>query len=257
MVCKFLKELPQEEKWFLEYFFRTLLLNDTGAYVLNGSKPAGCSDFFGPWYYKDTIHWRGFNRSTLFRKGNEIWKKYEHLFPSTSFCFSYHEDAEDDLIGVELINKSLFSSAITKNIEYFKSVLGSNITSEIILDKIINKRETLSSALNHHNCLIGIVLGFGKHNSSLFYRRHLLEREFNLKRQDLIEQEVDEIKEKLQHSSHKRDILLFSSLPQFVFDPMHPETQELFDKYIQQRKGFTNFYRHGNFLEVTLRKIAS
>ena len=256
-ISKILSKIPLEEKWFLDYFFRTLLLKDSGAFVLNGTKPAGCSDFLGPQYHQYTIHWRGYNKSTLFRKGYETWKKYEHLFPSTSFCFSYYEDTDDDLIDVTLINKSLFLKAISDNIEDFKAVLGSDITPEILLEKIISKQAPLEKVLNHHPCLIGIVLGFGKHNSSLFYRRSLLEKEFNLKKQDLIEQEVDKLKEKQQFSDCKSDILLFSSLPRFAFDPTHPETQELHNKYTQQRKKFTNLHQHGTFLEVTLKNLVS
>ena len=43
-----LSRIPSDEKWFLDYFFRQLILVDGGAYVLYGSKPAVLGDFFSP-----------------------------------------------------------------------------------------------------------------------------------------------------------------------------------------------------------------
>lgn len=255
-VCKALRKIPPDEKWFLDYFFRNLLLRDGAACVLNGCKPAGVSSFFGPEYYKSTILWGGFKRSTLFRKGHEIWKKYQHLFPSSNYCFCYYEDKEEDELDVFLINKNFFLSSVTSHIEEFKKVLGSSITPARLLDLIIDKKKSLTEILNHDRTLLGIILGYGKHNASLFHRRYVLENAF-IKRHDLLEKEIKKINERLQSHHNEKSHLLFSFLPNFVCDPTHPETQELHNGYIQQRKEFNELYRNGNFLEVTLKKITS
>jgi hypothetical protein len=255
-VCKALRNIPDDEKCFLDLFFRILLLRDSGAYVLNGSKPAAQSSFLGAKYYHTTIHWIGYKRSTIFRKGYEIWKKYEPLFPCNNYCFCYVEDEEEDSITVFLINKKNFTDIVAKNIEDFKKVLGSKINPDIFLDMIINKKQSFFKILNNHK-LFGVIFGYGKHNAELFHRRHYLLENGFFRNQNLIEKEIEKITEKLQVSHDERSYLLFSSLPSFVCDPTDPETQELQVSYKRQRKEFNNLYKNGNFLEITLRKLGS
>jgi len=254
-----LGEMTSDEKWFLDFFFRNHLLRDSGAYVLKGCKPVGLSDFLGPKYYLSTVYWRGYKRSVLFKKGYEIWKKYQHMFPSISYCICYRKDEEDDDQGfdVYLINKKNVLSVVSKNIEEFQAHLGPDITPEILLEKIINEGKPLTEILHGNAELLGMILGYGKHNSQLFYRREILKKEFTPKKLDLIAEEIAEINKKLQCRSHRRNHLIFASLPTFVFDPTHQETQELNDKYEQQRKEFTNLYKNGKFLETTLRVLTS
>jgi hypothetical protein len=257
-VCKALRKIRADEKCYLDFFFRSLLLRDSAAYVLNGSKPAALSSFDGAKHHHTTIHWRGYNRSTLFRKGYEIWKKYETLFPCNNYCFCYDEfeEEEEDHIFVFLINKKNFIDIVTKNIEDFKSVLGSEITPDVFVDMIINKKQSFIKILNNHK-LFGIIFGYGKHNAELFHRRHYLLQNDCFRKQDLKEKEIEMITEKLQGSHDERSCLLFSSLPSFVCDPRDPETQELQVSYKRQRKEFNNLYKSGNFLEITLRKLGS
>jgi hypothetical protein len=261
-ICRALREIPQNEKWFLEYFFRNLLLREGGACVLSGSKSAVESSFLCPQYYQSTIHWMGYNNSTLVKKGYEIWKKYQHLFPSSNYFFCDGGGWGNEGMDVFLINKKSFTRVIAKSIEDFKNVLGPNITPEEILDRIINGRKYLCEVINHHQALLGILFGYGRHNAWLFHRRDVLEYEFIPKRLDLFEKEIEQINEKLRVKSckrrdYRRDYLTFSSLPTYASDPTHPETRELHAGYRQQRKKFTHLYKHGNFLEVTLRRITS
>lgn len=46
--CNLLREISFEERYFLDYFFRNLLLKERGAFVLNGSKPAVLENFRFP-----------------------------------------------------------------------------------------------------------------------------------------------------------------------------------------------------------------
>src|SRR5262249_48067458 len=71
-VYSILEKIPAEEKCFLDYFFRNLILIDSGSIVLNGSKPVAMLSFLESTYYPSTIHWKGFRRTHLFKKGFEI-----------------------------------------------------------------------------------------------------------------------------------------------------------------------------------------
>ncbi len=251
-IRKALAKIPAEEKYLLDYFFRTLLLRDSGAYVLNGSKPAGLSCYLGPRYYQSTVHWRGFYRSTIFRKGCDTWAKYQHLFPSTKYCFFIEEDEEEDAIDVLLVDKLKIAHVIANNMQEFKEVIGSSMTSETLLSA---KKETFLEAFNHNPLLQGIILGYGKHNAWLYHQRKDLHN--TPRRQELIEKEALYFNKKLQFSFKPQEALAFSALPSFACDRSHPETQDLLSNYSQQRKEFTHSYAHGNFLEITLKKICS
>lgn len=251
-----LEKMTSDEKWLLDFFFRNHLLRDSGAFVLKGCKPVGLSDFLGPKYYLPTIHWRGYRRSTLFKRGYEIWKKYQHMFPSIHYCICYCEDDDDDQgFDVYLINRKNFLNIVSENIEEFKSALGSTITPETLLEKMIYEEKPLTEILHGNAKLLGIILGYGKHNSQLFHRREMLKKGFIPKKLDLVKQEIAVINKKLQFHNYQRNHLIFAALPTFVFDPMHRETQELHGKYKQERKEFTILYKNGNFLETTLRML--
>jgi hypothetical protein len=83
----------------------------------------------------------GYNNSTLVKKGYEIWKKYQHLFPSSNYLFCDGGGWGDDGMDVFLINKNSFVHVVAKNIEDFKNILGPNTTPEEILDTIINGKK--------------------------------------------------------------------------------------------------------------------
>ena len=255
-VCRVLRSIPIEERCFLDYFFRTLLLTDSGIFVLNGSKPAGRFYFFGTCYYQSTIHWRGFYRSTLFKKGFEVWKKYEHLFPSKKYCLSFSEDEEKG-IRVLLLNKPQLSEVIANNIEDFKRVLGSNINLELLLAMMANEPERFWGILDQHDALEGIVLGYGRHNSWLFHQKEVFANAMPPLKGEILEKHLLQFNQKLQPTPYKRSALHFSSMPFFMCDPAHPETHELWQKYKQQRKECASLFRGGNFLEIVLKKFVS
>ncbi len=261
-VCVSLKNIPPNEQWVLEYFFRQLLLRDGGAYVLNGTKPAALGDF-GPPSLREVpfFGWRFFRTNSLLKKGCETWKKYQHLFPHGNYTILCLEDQKSNGCHIALINNKQFICIIEENIEDFRAVLGSKMSASSLLEGLAKKEQTLYQLLQDHSGLLGIILGYGKHNASLFYQRALIENQINTcqfapKKFDLIEAKFNALNVKLQPVNQtKPSKLLFALSPAFIFDPHHPETQKLLTQYTRQKKEFTTAYGRGNFLETTLRNL--
>jgi hypothetical protein len=262
-VCKSVQKMSTEERFFLEYFFRALLLYEGGAHVLTGKKPAALGDFFSPELEKVIFFGnRLLKKEILLKKGYETWKKYQDLFPMTRYVLICNEDKNEELFHILLVHREKFLGEVARNIEDFRRVLGAHMTPELILSSIIQKKESCYEALNQHSALEGIILGFGKHNSWLFYRRDLLDnRNFDFKyipkKHELIENEINKINGKLKCLNSERNKLYFAALPRFLFDPEDTETRDLLLKYTQSRKEFTRHYRKGNFLEGILRELTS
>jgi hypothetical protein len=221
--------------------------------VLTGSKPAALSAILDPSYYQSTILWKGFYRGTLFKKGLEVWKKYQHLFPSNHFCFLYNND--EDGIKVFLINKKQFIEEMTRNIEDFKAAFGMHITAEGLIDMANIQQQYFLQILDNHVALKGIILGYGKHNSHLFQQRDVLRNAALPKKQELIEKKMRNLDEKLGLVESAISPLQFASMPAFACDLMHPETQDLLKKYALGKRTASSLYQNGSFLETTLKLI--
>jgi len=61
-------------------------------------------------------------------------------------------------------------------------VLGHYITADMLLKRLTSHELNLMEALNHHQGLLGILLGYGTHNSLLFYNKKLLFHEIESKK---------------------------------------------------------------------------
>jgi hypothetical protein len=59
------------------------------------------------------------------------------------------------------------------------------------------EKKYLCEVINHHQALLGMLLGYGRHNAWLFHRRDVLEYGFIPKRLELFEKEIQQINEKL------------------------------------------------------------
>jgi hypothetical protein len=258
-----LRKMSAAERFFLDYFFRELLLKEGGAYVLSGTKPAALGDFFSP--KLDQILFYGnrfFKKEVILKKGYDTWNKYRNFFPMTRYVIVCNSDKNGELFHVIFINRERFCREIMGNIEDFKNVLGSNITPESVLKKIIEDSKSCYEVLDYHSGLEGVILGFGKHNAWLFHRRDLLSNrngDYRLvpKKHELIEKELNIINEKFESPYQMKSKLLFATMPCFFYDSQHAETAELNEKYSQDRKEFTRLCRTGNFLEIVLRKLTS
>lgn len=189
------------------------------------------------------------------------WKKYRHLFDIQNYIFL-------DSFGVLLINKKRLKTTINENDRKFRQILGSNFDVDLFIEDISNGQDPFLLLRKNHE-LLGIILGFGKHNSYLFQRRHEISGEVDLHEIPLngrrpilpssgfetIQEELDVLEKLLRNND---DCWLFYfpivnfNRVSFVSDPNHPESIFLKSKYETQRKAINRLFLEEDWFEQIL-----
>lgn len=264
-IQKVLRSMPQEDRIALEYFFRALLFDDLAAYVLYGNKPMALAVFRDD-LKKMNRGYGGFNyghlcrQNVIFREGWHAWEKYRHHFPFKRFIlhqFSHKFFSHDDTSTyILIINRDAFEEVFKKNRAGFISKYGDEITSAKLLEVYLSEESFFSPELPDD--VKGVFCGYGAHNAELFQRRTNLELLTDLKLLDSRSQSFNryrEIKSTLQSFANQSLSCVLVRFPCFVADPDHWETKALRNNYREQRKKATQHYDHGNFLELTLKKL--
>jgi len=263
-----LHTIPKEERESLEWFFRAF--HQSSSYVLFGTKPMAflCvqreefskSQICQVYNFIDSIY-KYYIGNFVELKGWEAWKKYKHLFPSSNFIFFENHDPRK--ITIFLINKREFLKKVEENIDLFRAVLGYRVTSQKILEACLSSTNLIRETLKDNDALLGILLGFGRHNAQLFSRRHQIENQTSMKPSNgfiSLEQEHIYINTKLQsfNEFESDDCNQFNlKLPCFIADLEHPETKKLKIAYKKQYKEIIKKYKGNDFLETTLRQFCN
>ena len=104
----------------------------------------------------------------------KTWEKYEQYFPITNYIlikesYTIHHHTSE----IVLINKKAFLDKVNQHIDIFKNFLGNTLTPEGLLNQV-EKEGKFMSAIKANITLLGILLGYGMHNSQIFDRRHQL-----------------------------------------------------------------------------------
>ncbi len=266
-----LQQIPQEDKFLMEQFFKMLLLDERGIYVLFGDKPMTVADLYincEEEEMTDFFNPDRTNRERIYRLGWQRWTKYAHLFHSKKFILKGTN--KEGYCAIDLINKERFEQIFNEYERDFQAVLGKNMTLKQLWSRYMNGNVDTGDLLDH-NGLYGTLLGYGRENAWLFHQMDLIRSNvgyagFRLHSKlspsqgfKTIEEERDFYKQKLQLSDPNFQYLpiTFIQLPGFRADPYSDETHQLRKKYAEQRKKIAEIYQHGNFLEVTLAQFTS
>ena len=271
-----LRTVPQEDRESLEWFFRHFW---ESSYVLFGNKPMAfcCIQTTKPYKpqisevytFMDSIcrlHLENFVQTN----GWEAWKKHKHLFPSTHFVIL--ENSHPDESTIVLINKHAFLNKIDENIDYFKKALGSKVTSKQVYEDCLKSRDLFQDVLKNHEGLIGILLGYGRTNAELFYRKLQItnttsSREFTISKNLIpsngfatIDEEYKDIDSRLSffNDLSANDFNPISlPLPGFLADNSSNETKKIKSEYTKQYKKIIQAYKNEDFLNTTINQFCN
>jgi len=276
-----LEHIPLEEQRDLEAFFRHLIVQESCGFTFFGEKPMSLGGF---WELNDLIFSQevldpiGFiletcgSKNIQIQKGWKTWTKYRHLFPENNFLiFDSKFNFSNNYHLIICINKRTFSESFNRNIESFQLILGKDISSEKLIQLFQKEKENFYAVLNDHHGLLGILLGYGKENSSLFQRRSEIDDKywtphiFTLKKRakipssnfSHISQEVFHLRKHLKFFPRNSQFLpninlLGLCLPGFIVNYHLEETLELEKRLYKECRHIIHQYKDNNFLEVTL-----
>jgi len=279
---KGLLAIPFEDRFYLEMFFRALISEESGCYVLFGDKPAAMM------VYEDrqdcqllTLSRRPFSGFSKEKLGFKIWQKYRHLFPLRDYAIvNTRAFTPSSSEAVFLIHKERLLTILSQNFSEFQKRFPEFGTAKNLLDKMLGDASILHRVCFKHDMLLGIILGFGKDNAALFARAMQLEsflspqsficghyRENPLTRPipqlgfSSLEEELAAIQAKGDGIFDPNDEALMNWTLHFplgfLVDTTKTDPKRLYAKYKQQRIIATRAYDKGNFLETTLRALTS
>lgn len=264
-----IQQIPMEDRWVLEDFFRNLILDEGGAYTLFGDKPMTYDAWFE--ISRDDIpsiliSGRIFMANERLAIGWKTWEKYRHLFPSRNYLLMARHRNEH-WIELLLINRLQFAKKVKENLCEFGSAYENGFFSKSVLKQYEDGSDSLFRLLKEHHGLFGILLGYGKRNAYLYHERDRILLDFfhfTLKTNPRPSPEFKTVEEEMEYfqrtltqvfGKSAPKAVKYLSLPCFIVDPGSGETQELRRKYLYQRRGIQKIYCRGDFLVTTLRRF--
>jgi hypothetical protein len=220
---------------------------------LFGDKPVSLSGDFEVTPCENTLE--GMRSGGIFWKKWEIWEKYKKLFPIKNYIIIKEQAncKKFKISNIIFINKKAFIKIINDNVKLFESVLNTTIDPKIMLKNIEERKVSFRESINNNEMLWGILLGYGKHNASLYNKREHIGHNIL----DIVDVSLKFSTIKLDSfGDHKYSPLLLGSV-HFAADLDHSETKALEKKYRELRGKISAIYAKGNFLEITLTQLTS
>lgn len=238
-------QLSEEDKKYLNAIFHILVDSDQFAYTLFGDKPVSLSGHYLVLPYDTGLRGIIFRRD--FWRAWSIWKRVQTKLPISNYIFieeAAYNFTENGMKFIFFINKDSFVRVVDQNIEIFNSVLGHRTNGQQLLAQMEAANAFMPIILNDQT-LLGILLGYGKHNAQLYARRD------NLRRNKLsgalprivlsrgfstLKDEEEFLNQQLQPAaSYDFDAQTIAPV-QFAADLTHQETKHLQKKYSQMRQ---------------------
>lgn len=214
------------------------------------------------------LYWHVRNTLAVSEAYSEEWQAWERLRPSLKIdAFSFIRDRE---LGIVLINRRTCLDVIARHRALFEATLGHSCEASAFVREI-ERGDGLFTLLHENHELLGILLGFGSHNSHLFQRRHeILEAiepsriPVQLHRDCLpskgyasLEEELSALETKFgtQHITNAHLPLVSWARVVFAQDRTHPETETLRRKYDQQQEFLQSLVLREDWFEQILNRL--
>lgn len=247
--------LPKRDKKRLQSLMEVLFIDDHFSYTVLGPKPLSWATYSVPF---PLSNWSNFSNSLskYNRKmylGWRTWEKYQHLFPSTIF-FSESPKCYPGSRSILIVNEKQFNLVVQNSRDDFEKVLHRSVENGYQLLKEAKDCTLMNDVLEGHQALLGIVLGYGKQNSWLFFEKSK-KREIVGWVWDKAEYFQENEEAALYCSQVERNLILYSC-PSFAGVPTSEESLELKGRYLQTKQKVLDYYRGKDFLEATLSLFA-
>lgn len=149
----------------LDQFFRRMIKEEAFGYVLEGVKPLSALNQY-PNNRLQFPHSRFFQWAVLTEEAIEKWhqlspEQKEYVFKVTN-VFNHEFGSYHELL---FINREKMKQTLDVNLALFRLLLGPTVESSSLAKFIADSRQSLNSIIKSNNTLMGILLGYGTHNS--------------------------------------------------------------------------------------------
>ena len=167
----FISSLSNDERFFLDFFFRCLIQEDVVGYTLLEGKPMSFYSYMKPktnnglpslFYPINPIDFLFMNLeqdNSLFHKGFEIWKKYENLFCGNNIYFDLVEE-DNNFARVCIFNKRLMLPLFEQHFQKFTNFNHSAHNADSLFHLLLNDPEFKEKFYARED-LVGTFLGYG------------------------------------------------------------------------------------------------
>lgn len=248
-----------DEKYLLTDLFRQIMIYDHGIYTLWGSKPITfieIPDFsqieIDEWLASLSKEERknSLLKAELNLKGG--WCKWKQV--SSQFLMKKYMLFESDLFGaydepvIVFVNILKTATVIQDNYEIFRQKVGFDFHPlEVTLDIQNNSSPFWKAVFHKHSDLMGLVLGFGKENSTIFHWKYFDHPSAcDAFCEGLSSRGTNE------HTGYIAPTIEDLELPSFAYFDTNNEVKE---KYEREREKIQKIYKNKDFLQVTLDKL--
>ena len=248
-----LKTIPQEDREDLTRLFHLIFLEQDGAYTIFGDKPVSLSGAFIIASWETTAKRKAGYITHLWK----TWQMYRDLFEIKKYIIvgEKFKIKKSNIVAFHIfvINKEAFIKSINRHKSLFEYVLKKKINPEILLHDIENGKISFWESIRFNEMLLGILLGYGAHNATLFNQRQ--HHFFDIFKRDKATLETK--KNKLEFFGEERHPVMIVNPVQFAADLAHPETIRLDKKYKALRIKIGTIYSKEDLLAKTLSQLTS
>lgn len=272
--------LSDRDQEVLEKFFHQLFLSSAG-YVLYGNKAMSFTTFnklqILDGYKPKPLYGIGMSLCDTYNPLNQAlvrgWNIWNKRFSSLKSDFVFKTCAcsvDKSATDLFFISKKNFVFIVEQNEELFKQRLTHFTNASEFLQTCLDSKNMLKDALQNDEVLLGILLGYGRHNAEHYGKREALLKQIeklaeNNPQYSKIKEELDQLAQQLKPSFSMsyfdlwecpiERLLQFLPLPQFMADPSSEETKCLITSYEETRARIQQIYKGQKFLEQTLLQI--
>lgn len=254
-------KIPPGELKNIQHLFGQLINNHDFSYTLFGSKPMSLADlnFEVP---SELPFFRKIRSKFILTKSKKClstWYKYKDEFALKDFIFLDQEYDFVKCLLVVLINKKNLLKTLHDNEAIFRQELGEDFSPEIFLEQLATKQLSLAQATKKSQRLLGIMLGYGVRNATLFQERFDLMSAISKRKKENLP--TDDLLAKLEFLESQAGE--FSELEEdaiipplyFLADTSHPETIELKNRYEQERREIETMAKQPHFMDKVLERL--
>ncbi|WP_068468638.1 FKBP-type peptidyl-prolyl cis-trans isomerase [Candidatus Protochlamydia phocaeensis] len=165
-----LNERSIDEREALEVFFKTMLINSEGGYVVLGSKPV-CVEGIRSSPFLLVQRWGGrdHQRSVELAEGWQLWRQHFDVFSNGHILIHCKDRAfstHPNWIHLLWINPGSLEKVFEANKAFFQFIVDPNIDFQSLLKYLTDPQKPIFKS----NVLMGIIMGFGSQNAIPYER---------------------------------------------------------------------------------------